>query len=77
MFSFCFLSPGVAVTSREGRVSRNLVGRVEGRAGKVTSREGRVSRNWCQYCGLTLRAVTYTHLTLTTKQVVEGGVLGG
>ena len=33
------------VTSREGRVSRNLIGNILVRSGGVTSREGRVSRN--------------------------------
>lgn len=40
------LVQNVAVTSREGRVSRNIQGMAGGETEVVTSREGRVSRNF-------------------------------
>ena len=45
MLRFLTIFSAAVVTSREGRVSRNIAYVVEGLIAQVTSREGRVSRN--------------------------------
>ena len=49
---FMVMSPAACVTSRKGRVSRNILAVFDRRLPTVTSRKGRVSRNDCLYARL-------------------------